>query len=225
MTLTGAILRILVMRSDDEQGNPLNSSGYRELQLLTEVDETPVVTQRQLSLKVGIALGLTNVLLRNMVQKGYLRVSNATWKRRLYSLTPEGLSHKLRLTRGYITRVLDHYQNVRETLREQMESLELNEESRIAVYGANEFAELVFLGLKEMGIEEIDIYSPGSAVGRRFLGMPVHDAATIPFENYDKIVVAVLDGSETLNTELLVLGVPPHKVVTFFTSHNGRQTK
>ena len=119
MTFTGALLRLFLMRSDYEHGNPINSSAYRELQLLTLVDETPVITQRQLSLKVGVALGLTNVMLRNLVQKGYVRVSNATWKRRLYSLTPDGLAHKLRLTTGYISKVLDHYQSVRQILREQ----------------------------------------------------------------------------------------------------------
>ena len=75
------------MRSEDEQQSPVTPSVYRELQLLTEVDETPAVTQRQLSLRVGIALGLTNVLVRNLVQKGYLRVSNATWKSLIYNLT------------------------------------------------------------------------------------------------------------------------------------------
>lgn len=213
------------MRSGNEHNDSLNSSAYRELQLLTLVDETPVVTQRQLSLRVGIALGLTNVMLRNLVQKGYLRVSNATWKRRLYSLTPDGLAHKLRLTTGYISRVLDHYQNVRQTLREQLEGLDVNEESRIAVYGTSEFAELVFLGLREIGIEEIDMYSSECPLGRRFLGMPVLDASKLESGNYDKIVVAVLDGSEASNTELLNLGVPPHKVVTFFTSRNGGQGK
>ena len=213
------------MRSGNEHNDSLDSSGYRELRLLTLVDETPVVTQRQLSLRVGIALGLTNVMLRNLVQKGYLRVSNATWKRRLYSLTPDGLAHKLRLTTGYISRVLDHYQNVRQTLREQLEGLDVNEESRIAVYGTSEFAELVFLGLREIGIEEIDMYSSESPLGRRFLGMPVLDASKLESGNYDKIVVSVLDGSEASNTELLNLGVPPHKVVTFFTSRNGGQGK
>ena len=77
---------------------------FRELQLLTEIDETPVLTQRQLSLKMGIALGLTNVMLRSLVHKGYLRVSRASWKRRLYNLTPDGLAHKLRLTSAYARR-------------------------------------------------------------------------------------------------------------------------
>jgi len=206
------------MRSDDEQQDPLNSSAHREFRILTEVAESQDLTQRQLSLKVGIALGLTNVLLRNLIQKGYLRVSKASWKRRIYNLTPEGVSHKLRLTKGYISRVLDHYQNVRMTLKEQMEDLNVNKESRIAVFGTNEFAELVFLGLKEMGIEEIKIFdhNPESSKDMVFLGMPVQEPSNINAGDYDKIVVASLSDSESRHSMLLRQGVPPEKVVTFF---------
>ena len=204
------------MRSENEQQNPLDSPEYRDLRLINEVDESPEVDQRQLSSKMGIALGLTNVLLRNLVQKGYVRVSKASWKRRLYNLTPEGLAHKLRLTTGYISRVLDHYQNVRHTLREQMEGLDVNEESRIAVCGVNEFAELVYLGLKEFGIGEIAFYSKGKGVGERFLGVPVEDVTTIKIEDYDKVVIAELYESDALNQILLDQGVPEYKVVTFF---------
>ena len=213
------------MRSEDEQQNPLDSPAYRDLRLMSEVDETPEVNQRQLSLRLGIALGLTNVLLKNLVQKGYVRVSNASWKRRLYNLTPEGLAHKLRLTTGYISRVLDHYQNVRQTLREQMEGMDVNEESRIAVWGANEFAELVYLGLKEIGIAEITFCSKGKAVGERFLGVPMEDVTKIKFEDYDKVVIAELQGSEALTELLSDLGVPEQKIITFFAikpSKNGR---
>ena len=213
------------MRSEDEHQNPLDSPMYRDLRLMSEVDETPEVNQRQLSLRLGIALGLTNVLLKNLVQKGYVRVSNASWKRRLYNLTPEGLAHKLRLTTGYISRVLDHYQNVRQTLREQMERLDVNEESRIAVCGTNEFAELVYLGLKEIGIGEIAFCSKGKAVGERFLGVPVEDVTKLKFEDYDKVVIAELHGSEALTELLSDLGVPEQKIITFFaikSSKNGR---
>jgi len=213
------------MRSENEQENPLDSPVYRDLRLMSEVDETPEVNQRQLSLRLGIALGLTNVLLKNLVQKGYVRVSNASWKRRLYNLTPEGLAHKLRLTTGYISKVLDHYKNVRQTLREQMDELDVNEESRIAVCGTNEFAELVYLGLKEIGIGEIAFCSKGKAVGERFLGVPMEDVTKIKFEDYDKVVIAELHGSEALTELLSDLGVPEQKVITFFAikpSKNGR---
>ena len=203
------------MRSEDEQDNPLSSSGYRDLRLLNEVDGNPELNQRQLSIKLGIALGLTNVLVRSLIQKGYLRVSKASWKRRFYNLTPDGLTHKLRLMTGYISKVLVHYQNVRQTLREQMEGLPVNQESRIAVY----------LGLKEIGIDEITFYCTSVKAGRLFIGMPVHDISTIQSENYDKILVAELGSSEELRQELLRVGVPAQNIVTFFPTSNGRDNR
>lgn len=211
------------MRSPNEQHDPLESASYREFQLLTEVDGTPDVTQRQLARRVGMALGLTNVLLRNMIQKGYVRVSHATWRRRLYTLTPEGLSHRIRLMMAYIQRVLDHYRRVRQTLREQLAPLALNRESRIAVYGTGEFAELVYLGLRELGIEEIDFFDSNKADRHRFLGMPVLDVATLQTEHYDRVVVASLGRSDAFRERLSERGVTPEQVVTFFADGRARE--
>jgi len=106
------------MRSQDEQKDFLQSSSHRELQLLTEIESKSDVTQRQMASRIGVALGLTNVMLRNLTQKGYVRATQAGWKRWVYALTPEGFSHKFRLTITYIHRVLGHYQTVRQTLRD-----------------------------------------------------------------------------------------------------------
>jgi DNA-binding MarR family transcriptional regulator len=213
----------MFMRSPNEQHDPLEPASYREFQLLTEVDGTPDVTQRQLARRVGMALGLTNVLLRNMTQKGYVRVSHATWRRRLYTLTPEGLSHRIRLMVAYIQRVLDHYRRVRQTLREQLAPLALNRESRIAVYGTGEFAELVYLGLRELGIEEIDFFDSNKADRHRFLGMPVLDVATLQTEYYDRVVVASLGRSDAFRERLSERGVTPEQVVTFFADGRARE--
>ena len=210
------------MRSGDEHHGPIEESTYRELRLLSEVESKPSATQRELSQQVGIALGLTNVMLRNLAQKGYLRATRAHWKRWLYALTPEGFSHKIRLTVSYIHRVLDHYQNVRQTLREQLEPLALNAESRVAICGTSEFAELVFLGLKDIGIEEIDVFGTKDAPGR-FLGMPVHSLATLQPEQYDRVVVALLRDWEAPFKEIQARGVAPKDLVTFFVDGRARE--
>lgn len=203
------------MRSRNEHQNP-EASSYRELRLLSEVEGNAEVTQRQLSSRVGIALGLTNVLLRNLTQKGYVRVARASWKRRLYTLTPEGFARRLRLMVSYIHRVLDDYQGVRQTLREQLAPLALNKESRVAIYGTGEFAELVYLGLKEIGIEEMDVFAPNASPGSSFLGMPVHDVESLRPQHYDRIVFALLDGWQAPYKELLERGVGPDDLVAFF---------
>jgi DNA-binding MarR family transcriptional regulator len=211
------------MRSANEHQEPIEGSSYRELQLLTEVDADPQVTQRQLSRRVGIALGLTNTLLRNLTQKGYVRATRASWKSWLYSLTPEGFTRKIRLTVAYVQRFVDHYQRVRQTLREQLDPLALNEESRIAIYGTGELAELVYLGLKEIGIEEIDVFGPNGLEGHRFLGMPVQDLEALRPERYDRVLLALLQGWEAPHGDLRDRGAAPEKLVTFFGDNRVRE--
>lgn len=204
------------MRSRNEQIGPNDVPSYRELQVLSEVEGSPTITQRELSQRVGIALGLTNAVLRNLMKRGYVRATQAGWKRWLYAITPEGFSHKVRLTVAYVHRVLDHYQKVRQTLREQLEPLALHQESRIAIYGTGEFAELVYLGLRDMDIEEMDFFTSEMSDGLRFLGTPVRDIGTLQTDNYDWIVVASLASSKAVCNTLKDQGVAAEKLVTFF---------
>ncbi|NQW23731.1 MAG: winged helix-turn-helix transcriptional regulator [SAR202 cluster bacterium] len=206
------------MRSQREQQDPSESHAYRELQLLSRLDESPDATQRQLSVRLGIALGLTNVLLRSMVQKGYIKVIQATWKRRLYTLTPTGFSRRISLMADYVHKVLDHYQSVRQTLREQLQPLALNAESRVAIFGTGEFAELVYLGLKELSIEEIDVFELQPATDRRFLGMPVRELASLQSEHYDRVIVAQLVPQLAEMSKIKDRGVSSEQLVKFFSN-------
>ena len=121
------------MRSTDEHNNLSDPAPYRELRLLEELEEAPEISQRDLSQRLGIALGLTNTMLRNLAKKGYIRASQAGWRRWLYAITPEGFSHKLRLTVSYVRRVLNDYGKVRDVLRQELAPLALHQESRVAL--------------------------------------------------------------------------------------------
>ena len=204
------------MRSNDELVSQTTESSDKELRLLSELGRSPESSQRTLSQRLGIALGLTNLLLRSLAEKGYIRISQAGWKRWLYNLTPAGVTRKMQLTVDYIHRFLGYYSSVKRNLREQLEPLALNEESRIAIYGTGEFAELVYLGLRDMGIEEIEVFhTPGNG-DSRFLGMPVRDITTLRAEDYDRVVLAFLKRGDAGINGLEGLYVPADKLVKFF---------
>lgn len=209
------------MRSQDEPKNSLQTKSFRELGLLSEIEVDPEVTQRGLASRAGMALGLTNLLLKNLAEKGYIRISRAGWKRWLYTLTPLGIARKIQLTIDYIQRVLGQYRAVREIIRQEMETQVLNKESRIAVYGTGEFAELVYLSLREIGIEEVDFYLRAPEQGDKFLGMPVLDTETLRANDYDKVVVADLVNSQTIMMELEEISIPSEMLVTFFGKNGG----
>jgi len=205
------------MRSLNEHKGSSGFSPDRELSLLNEVQQRPEATQRQLSVKLGIALGMTNLLLHSLVGKGYVRITNAGWRKFMYALTPDGVSRKIHLTLDYVHRFLEHYSNVRQTLRDELAHESLNAESRIAIYGNGEFAELVYLGLKELGIEEIEIFLSNAEPDRKFLGMPIQDVSDLRPDQCDRVVIATPGHAETQYQELLNHGIGRDKLVLFFT--------
>ena len=201
-----------VQNNKGQTGN-LEGDSYRELRLLEEVDSTPELSQRHLARSLGIALGVANLLIRNLVKKGYIRTTKVGWKRWVYVLTPAGMSRKVQLTLGYIERFHDHYRRVRQLLREDLGTHTIRPDSRIAIYGATELAEMMFLVLREMGVTRIDVFDR-QGTGEAFLGMPVQSLSALMPEQYVKVAVAFPGDPATPCQELYDLGVSPSQVIT-----------
>src|SRR5262247_3828702 len=130
----------------------------RDLEILTAVDEGGALTQRALAQRLGVALGLTNLYLKRLSRKGYLKIVEfprkpAARKRLRYLLTPRGIAEKTRLTYEHMSHALGLYRRARQTLREHLRSLAERGMKRVALYGSGEAAELAYLTLKEFGLE------------------------------------------------------------------------
>ena len=206
------------MRSIIERSRKNEGDASRELELLAELQSSPHLSQRRLATRLGISLGATNLLLRSMMRKGHIRMSHAHWRRWLYALTPTGFYRKVQLTLAYVQRFLDQYQQIRGTLRSELEPLGLNVESRVAIYGTGELAEMVYLGLQEFEIEEVDIFGPASAVGSKFLGMTVNEVASLRPDYYDRVIVGELTGLDEIRFELSATGLAPKQLVVVFSA-------
>jgi hypothetical protein len=76
----------------------MDPEARRELDLLEALSNDTQLTQRRLSAKLGVALGLTNLYLKRLVQKGYLKCVNGRANRLRYVITPTGMAEKTRLT-------------------------------------------------------------------------------------------------------------------------------
>ena len=158
--------------------------------------------------------------MRRLVEKGYIRGSQAGWKRWVYTLTPAGISHKTRLTVAYIQRFLGDYQRVRQLLREELLSMGLHAESRIAICGTGSTSEIVFLALCELDIDKTDFYDNGPELGQRFVGMPIRDVTALHPDAYDKVIVTELENND-LNLEILdSISISPEKLQTLFPNVN-----
>src|SRR5471032_379163 len=93
----------------------------RELTVLEAVERDQHITQRNLAATLGIALGLTNIYLKRLINKGYIKCINVQSNRLLYLITPQGIAEKSRLTYEFIDYSLHLYREVRLHLTEVLQ--------------------------------------------------------------------------------------------------------
>jgi DNA-binding MarR family transcriptional regulator len=189
----------------------MNSETHRDLALLDAVAADQQVTQRTLAARLGIALGLTNIYLKRLARKGFIKCVNVRRNRILYFITPQGIAEKTRLTYEFMSYSLGLYREVRGHLRKILEPLARNGATKIAIYGEGEAAELAYLSLKELGLEPAAIF--GKAPTRRFLGMPVRDLRHAEPADFDYLVLACLESPSGLSDDPNLLGIPKEKLL------------
>ena len=183
----------------------------RELAVLEAIEQDEQITQRSLASSLGSALGLTNLYLKRLVRKGYIKCVNVRSNRLLYLITPNGIVEKSRLTYEFIDYSLDLYRGVRQHQKAVLEPLVNAGMTNIAIHGTGEAAELAYLSLREQGIEPGAIFD--GVPGGRFLGMTIQSIDDLDTTNYDRIIVASLDNGETIRDELVRCGVEKDKIL------------
>ena len=190
----------------------MNGAARRDLQALEAIAENERITQRRLSIRLGIALGLTNLYLKRLVRKGYVKCVNVRSNRIRYLITPTGIAEKTRLSYEFMNYSLDLYGQVRRHLRRVLEPLAVGDRKRVAVFGSGEAAELAYLSILELGLDLVAVFDrePGGA----FLGRAVLDVTSANATAFDVLIVATLAEPKPNMDRLVELGVPVEKLVT-----------
>jgi DNA-binding MarR family transcriptional regulator len=73
-----------------------------EVLILEEIEKNPNTTQRDLSEKTGLSLGMVNILLKRFIRKGFVKLERLNSKSFRYILTPEGFKEKSKKTIEYM---------------------------------------------------------------------------------------------------------------------------
>ena len=125
----------------------------RSLQLLEEISKDSSTSQRKLSQRLGVALGVTNACLKKMISKGLVKAKGINHKRIAYYLTPRGFSEKTRLTYHFLQHTIRYYSTLKDNISARLSSLSQAGNRRIICYGAGEVSEVAFIILNESNLE------------------------------------------------------------------------
>ena len=190
----------------------MDAQKRRELELLRELAESEGITQRALAKKLGIALGLTNLYIKRLAKKGYIRIINIKRSRIKYLLTPSGIAEKTQLAYQFMEYSLSYYVGLRESFRQRLLPVSRSDGRRVLLIGAGEVAEIAALVLWELNLT-LEHVVDAERSGTTFLGHKVRGLAEIPEMNFDWVVLAFLNGSEDLRGRLREFQIADDKIV------------
>lgn len=163
------------------------------LKLLDEVAKEPTVSQRALSARLDIALGLVNTYLKRLCKKGHLKVTTLPRNRIKYLITPQGFSEKARLTYSYMNISLNYLRDMRGRIERVYGSIREQGHSRILLWGDGEMAELCFVSTRGLPLEIVAVVSSRPSTGGDFFGRPVISPDGVSAFMFDVVVLASAD--------------------------------
>jgi DNA-binding MarR family transcriptional regulator len=191
----------------------MDSDSYRDLQVLIEISTESSITQRRLAKKQGLALGLTNFLVRRLVRKGHIKVVNLQHNRIRYLITPKGLMEKARLTYAYIEYSLYFYRQIRGFLTRALAMIPPSAGKKIVLCGTGEVAEIACLLLQQNGFNLVAVVESQAGSDAMFLGQPVRSLKELSALSFDWVIVTSLRDRDQMKQHLDQQGVPEAKVI------------
>lgn len=179
----------------------------RTYHLLSEIDSGAKITQRSLSKKLGIALGLTNAYLKRLANKGFVKIHRAGANDIRYLLTPEGLMEKSRLTYEYLQYSFKFYASARRQIAGAFQVLSHEGVRSLVFYGAGEVAEVAYISLHETDLTLTGVVDDEEGEDR-FFGFDILPSHRLKELEFDRVVVTSFRYEEEIVERIKALGIP-----------------
>ena len=104
-----------------------------ELQALKLLEKKPNITQRKLSLELGISLGKTHYVIKELINVGWIKLENFRYSDNklgyTYLLTSKGIREKVEVTSLFLARKQDEYEQLRRDIEQLQRELEIDKKA------------------------------------------------------------------------------------------------
>ena len=181
------------------------------LRLMGEIERDASPSQRELSSRLNLSLGLVNTFIKRLVSKGYFKVKNMPRNRVKYFLTPKGLARKSKLTVEYLQYSVNFYKDIKNLLINKFKEMEKARLNTVMFFGAGEVAELAYLYLQLTDLQLVGIIDDGQD-GGDFFEFGVDGLDLLDQKDWDVILLTRLDNTDQDIETLVGKGVNPDKI-------------
>jgi len=190
----------------------MDKEELRILRIMEEVENAENITQRELAGKLGISIGMTNIFIKRIIKKGYMKITTIPPRRLTYIITPKGFMEKSRLTMEYLKYSLNFYRSIKTRIEEGLIGMEKAGIRTLAFYGTGDICELAYLFLGETGMT-LAAVADDTGSGTLFQ-MPVILPEGLPEVSWDALLITTIENVEAKQQRLSDLGIEAEKIYT-----------
>ena len=171
----------------------------RDLQFLEELEKTPNLSQRELSNKFGIALGVTNACIKRMVRRGWIKLKKIPPRRIGYYLTPKGFAEKTKLTGTFFSYNIRHYSRLKAMIAAKFLEMASQGVRCVIFYGVSDEMEVAYVTLQGTDMELVGIVDDNDgSKGKNIFGKETKDPKEIDNLSADAILVTSIHDEEKI---------------------------
>lgn len=128
----------------------------KEFKVMEEVSRDKNLTQRKISQRLGLSLGMTNFIIRKLVNKGYIKIKELNRRKVQYILTPQGFAEKTKKSYRYLLRIIDSLKTMKKKIQ-QLILLEYEKgKTHFIILGDGELADIIELSLRDLKKSELE---------------------------------------------------------------------
>ena len=165
------------------------SERMRALQFLEEIEQNPKVSQRELSHKFGIALGVTNACIKRMARRGLIILKGIPPRSIAYYITPRGFAEKANLALRAFSLNIHHYAEIKKQFAGKLLEMQDSGVKRVVFYGLSDEMEVAYITLQGLHMKLIGIADEEKNWGRTVFGYKVISSREARTLNPDAILI------------------------------------
>jgi len=121
-----------------------------EFKIIKQIGKDLNTTQRKISRQIGLSLGMTNIIMKRLITKGYVKVKGLNRRNVQYILTPRGFAEKVKKTHRYLLRTIETLKTVKEKIQDTVLEYYEKGEKNFTILGKGELDDIVEISLRDL---------------------------------------------------------------------------
>ncbi|CAG0941948.1 hypothetical protein BROC_01663 [Candidatus Brocadiaceae bacterium] len=134
-----------------------NQEEITQYNILQSIENGEHISQRQLSLQLGINVASINFALKKLTKRGLVKMLGVNPRRIRYILTPKGIAERTQIAYKFFDRNFHFYKAVKKDVENKIESIPFYGKNSVAIYGVTDLMEMAYLVIQDKELDLVAI--------------------------------------------------------------------